>query len=437
MNFILGCIYLIVTGAVIYSMTVLFLQGVKNISNKMYLICHLCVAIWCSSQILLMLSESITALTVSYLYGNIGICFAGAFWVLFSASYTTTNGTSIKQPSKIFYLPLLLSAFHYLTIVTNNLHRLYYKNFGLDLVSHGPLFYTNVLETYLFIIVGTIILSIRVKKNKIANENSVFIKNGTILIVLAVIIPVILSIIHILGLVQLDFDITPLGFAISVILVRAATTRYQFFDMKKELDITSEKLILEKERNRIAQQVHDTTGHTLTMLQSYMKLTEIAVKDNKTEEATSYISEARSLTSKGIKELRESINQLREGENKELVTQGIMQLASLVKEIPCEVTIQGQDSEDYSYLSRIIYSSVRESITNTLKYADASKIDIVVRFKTNSIEVIIADDGKGCDAINDNNGLKGIRDRISHAGGKVKFITSSNEGFMTRISLPI
>jgi len=59
--------------------------------------------------------------------------------------------------------------------------------------------------------------------------------------------------------------------------------KYRFLDLNKELEITNEKLILAKERNRIAQEVHDTAGHTLTMIQSYMKLAQVA---NKKEEGT-------------------------------------------------------------------------------------------------------------------------------------------------------
>ena len=47
---------------------------------------------------------------------------------------------------------------------------------------------------------------------------------------------------------------------------------------------------------------------------------------------------------------------------------------------PVEVTVRGEDKEEYSYLGRICYDCVRESITNTLKYGNASKMDIVLRF---------------------------------------------------------
>lgn len=438
MEFILGCIYFIVTGAVIYSMAALFLRGEKSLANRIYIFCQLMVAIWCSSQLLLIMAREYWQLVLCYAYGNIGICFAGASWVCFSLFYNNKK----KVAAYKYMIPFGLSLIQYIFVITNGLHHLYYTSFGLDGIGRGVLFFVNVDQTYIFIIIGAIILFKQVRKTERSSYDSattmgILLRKGSLLTVLAVIIPLVLSVVYLSGVIKADFDFTSLGFAISVILVRLATEKYQFFDMKRELAITNEKLLLEKERNHIAQQVHDTAGHTLTMIQSYMKLTQVAVKNGNEQEALLYLEEGRVLVSQGIKELRESINQLRQGETYELVTQAVMQLASQVKELRCEVTIQGKDEEKYSHLTKTIYDTVRESITNTLKYASASKIDIVIRFQGECVEVMIADDGAGCESIVDNNGLKGIKERVAKRKGSVRFITASGEGFMTRVKLPI
>jgi signal transduction histidine kinase len=108
-----------------------------------------------------------------------------------------------------------------------------------------------------------------------------------------------------------------------------------------------------------------------------------------------------------------------------------------VKEIPVEVTVKGEDSEKYSHLSKVLYDCTRESITNTLKYANASKMEIVIKFKENSVDLIISDDGDGCDEIKDNNGLLGIKERVKKAGGTVRFISEKGEGFLTRINVAV
>lgn len=565
MSLILGVLYILVIGAVTVSMAVLLLMGKKETYNKRYLCCQGMVILWCVSQILILLSDTPKELAFSYLLGNIGVCFVGACWFGFAFSYSGR-----KLPRFIQYLPFLLSAVHYLLVLTNRWHHLYYTSFSKDEVVHGIFFYTNVTETYLFVAAGAIILYRSIDREGKADidgnlETKTDADTAKILIIMAVLVPIVFNIFYVTDAIKSSFDITPLGFGISGILVLLATIKYRFMEVNieafdtvlsgltdgvaifdkngkctfynraflkymgqecilkaeniklqitamsyveenihmdstgrylqvqvyqslrgmrdsgqelqkiglavkemseaslsdmayseptvfvikdisryyellrqtRELAVTNERLALEKERNRIAQQVHDTAGHTLTMIQSYMKLAAVSNEKQETAQVQEYLEDARKLTSKGIKELRESINQLRREAGSELVTQGILQLTDQVKELTAEVTVQGEDSEKYSHLSRVLYDCVRESITNTLKYANANKLDIVLRFKEDAVELMIADDGIGCAGITDGNGLAGIRERVEKAGGVVRFITGENEGFLTRIQIPI
>lgn len=564
MSLVLGVLYILVIGAVTVSMAVLLLMGKKETYNRMYLCCQGMVILWCISQIMILLSGTAKELAVSYLLGNVGVCFVGACWLGFACSY------SGRQIFRLFrYLPFLLSGAHYALVLTNQWHHLYYTSFSKDEVVHGIFFYTNVLETYLFVAAGAVILYHSIDRERKADtvgnvETKTEADTAKNLIIAAVVVPIVFNVFYITGIVKASFDITPLGFGISGILVLLATIKYRFMEVNieafgtvlsglldgvaifnedgkctfynaaflkfmgqdciyktknirfqlsemsyiednvyvdgmgrylqvqvyqnrwgmkdgqesskvnpagnemaevafsdmadgqptvfvikdisryyellsqtRQLAVANEKLALERERNRIAQQVHDTAGHTLTMIQSYMKLAAVSNEKQETAQVQEYLEDARQLTSEGIKELRESINQLRREAESELVTQGILQLADQVKEPFVEVTVQGEDSEKYSHLSRVLYDCVRESITNTLKYADADKIDIVLRFKEDAVELVVADDGIGCAGITDNNGLSGIRERVENAGGTVRFITGKQEGFLTRICIPV
>lgn len=423
MQLILAFIYIAVIGAVLFSMAALLFRGEDTKSNRVYLTCQGMVVLWCGSQVLQMMAQTKAELTAAFLLGNVGICFVGCAWFYFSMLYC---GKKLGRILK--WLPLGISVFHFLAVLTNELHKWYYVDFTVDTITHGPLFYTNVAATYLFTLTGAVVLFCNMtREQRLARR----------LVVASVLVPVALNAIYLSGLVRPSFDITPLGFGISVVLVLRATWKYRFMNLRKELAITNEKLLLEKERNRIAQQVHDTSGHTLTMIQSYLKLAEISAGQEQKEEVKTYLSEARTLTARGIRELRESINMLRQEAEYELVTQGVMQLAGQVKEIPVEVTVRGEDSEKYSHLSKTVYDTVRESITNTLKYAEASKMDIIIRFQKEALEVMIADDGKGCETLSENNGVRGIKERVQAAGGTVSFVTAPGEGFLTRVKLPV
>lgn len=423
MAFVLGLIYMLVTGAVLVSMAVLFLKGRKEKYNRIYLVCQGLVALWCVSQVLILLAGTSEELVLAYLLGNVGVCFVGAVWYYFAVEYTGRQYSTFLKS-----VPFLLSAIHYLLMLTNGLHHMYYTDFGFDYIGHGIFFYSNVIVTYFFVVFGAVILYRNVERDNQTAKG---------LIIASVLIPVFLNAVYLSGMVQVAFDITALGFGFSVILVLFATIKYRFLDLSRELVITNEKLLLERERNRIAQEVHDTAGHTLTMIQSYMKLAELSVKNEEKEKTAEYLSEAKVLTSQGIRELRESINQLRREASYELVTQGIIQLTDQVKEIPVEVTVQGEDGERYSHLSRVIYDTVRETVTNTLKYADATKMELVIRFQEKQVELVIGDDGRGCDEVVANNGIRGIRERIEGVGGTVRFLSGKGEGFLTRVKIPV
>jgi len=252
--------------------------------------------------------------------------------------------------------------------------------------------------------------------------------------------------------------------AASAMILTDVSEFYEILRQSQELEFSSSRLAVEKERNRIAQEVHDTTGHTLTMIQSLLrlaraelagkgtgqagKMAELAEKEGGrvSENASAddgndapileYLSQAQELAAGGIRELRCSINELRKKETM-TVTQSIQMLAESVKEIPVETEFRGEDGPEYSALSPVVYGVLREGITNCLKYADASRMDVIARFERESLSLYIFDDGKGCDTIQENNGIRGIRQRVESAGGTVRFLSSAGEGFQIYVNLPI
>lgn len=256
---------------------------------------------------------------------------------------------------------------------------------------------------------------------------------------------------------------------------------YELLEQSRELAVSEQRLAIEQERNRIAQEVHDTTGHTLTMIRSLIKLIRVACEEQgrmcakrgigekgagtgEMEEAAaergrpaaeqtgatgeredaaaedsleSYLDQAQALAAEGIRQLRLSIDHMRQETCHELVTQGVYQLAKSVKELKVEVEIQGKDRPEYSHLSGIIYSCLREAITNCLRYAKASRMDVIVKFAGQDVSLYIFDDGQGCEDIRESHGICGIRERAEKAGGQVRFLSAKDEGFQIYMKLPL
>ena len=204
-----------------------------------------------------------------------------------------------------------------------------------------------------------------------------------------------------------------------------------------ELLSTEKKLSLEQERNRIAQEIHDSAGHTFTMISSLSKILSAELSDkNVSAEVMEYISEIDGLSRSGVTQLRCSINNLREDEFMTSVTRAINTVTSAVRGVDIDVCVQGTEDETFSFCIKEVYDNTRESITNTMRYSGADRIDIIVKFLADRLELYIFDNGKGCSSINENNGLRGIRARTEALGGTVKFSSVEGEGFTTTIKIP-
>ncbi len=200
-----------------------------------------------------------------------------------------------------------------------------------------------------------------------------------------------------------------------------------------ELAKTEKKLSLEQERNRIAQEIHDSAGHTFTMISSLAKILQIETDKTKISE---YIEEIDGLSRSGITQLRCSINNLCDDEFMTSVTKAIRTLTTAVRNIKVELCIQGTEDESFAFCIKEVYDSIREILTNAMRYSKADRIDIIVKFLNAHLELYIFDNGCGCSEIKENNGLSGIRRRVEMHGGSVRFSSVESEGFTTIIKIP-
>lgn len=218
-----------------------------------------------------------------------------------------------------------------------------------------------------------------------------------------------------------------------------ATRYYELVERSEQLAETERKLALERERSRIAQEVHDTAGHTLTMITSLARLAgSAAAKLPETadkKELLEYIGETESLSRSGVTQLRCSINNLRDDSFLRSVTGAVRMLCDSVRDMEMELTIQGEETDRFRPLIRLVYDDLRESITNCLRYSKATRMDVILRFSPDSLELYIFDNGCGSGEIKEGNGLRGIRERTESAGGTVTF--AADEGFRTIIRVPL
>ncbi len=86
-----------------------------------------------------------------------------------------------------------------------------------------------------------------------------------------------------------------------------------------------------------------------------------------------------------------------------------------------------------------IVQITRELINNTLKYADATQVNIDIKCVSNLFEYTYSDNGKGFDynTLSKGNGLNNIAGRVSECAGKIKIETSAGKGIMVGITIDL
>ena len=569
-------LYLFTIGLSAYSCGWLLLKAERSGAAAALAVCQLLVIVWCIPQLFLGLPMTKGIKYLIYGISYMGISFIGPSWLAFSFLYCK------KKLARPVWLVLFgLALLHYMVFLTNERHHLFYRQFEVEAVVYGRMFYVHMAYTYCCVAGGMGAVLREFWKKRVAAVHLA-------VILLSAAVPLAFNVLYLSGWAKTSFDLTPLAFSLSGFLMVLAVLRYDFLDVRgltfeqilssiaegvavynkrgmivycnkaandwlgicegdtfekvrerleglgiqverekeriledlllsldgggkirlkqyiqrdktgataagiflltdvgeyyerlrqsRELAVSAQKLAIEQERNRIAQKVHDTAGHTLTMIQSLVRLARVewersqsvseekitwygeltqlagerrfekisekeAVREGETSSGEGrmeeYLSQAQELAVEGIRELRISINQLRQGTEGELVTQGVYHLAQRVKELDVEVSVQGTDGLSYSHLSTVVYECLREAITNCLKYAHASHMDVILKFEENGLRVYIFDDGQGCQSIVEDNGLRGIRDRVTEAGGQVRILSSEGEGFQIYIWLPM
>ena len=97
--------------------------------------------------------------------------------------------------------------------------------------------------------------------------------------------------------------------------------------------------------------------------------------------------------------------------------------------------IEGELSKVSEKYLEIILDNAFEAVSNSLKYAKCTKIDIKIHVLNQMVRCSISDNGVGCDAIEDGMGIAGMRRRVREVNGILDFETEI--GFTINILLPL
>jgi signal transduction histidine kinase len=202
---------------------------------------------------------------------------------------------------------------------------------------------------------------------------------------------------------------------------------------------TIEELAISRERNRVGREVHDTIGHTLTLLIALVENANSKLNSNRNK-AAEILDECIELSRKALNDIRMSLNGTCEETFKRTNLEEWMNY--LVKTNSASgVNVEFLLSEDIPALdsSRImvIYRICQESITNAIRHGQAKKVSIIIKNQKNAIRLYIFNDGKGCTEIKKGYGLTGMEERVNKLGGSISFGSDGEKGFNIIAEIPI
>ena len=134
----------------------------------------------------------------------------------------------------------------------------------------------------------------------------------------------------------------------------------------------------------------------------------------------------------------------REGEPAELGPQpGLADVDALVAGIrraglAVEMRVEGTPAALPAAIDLSAYRIIQEGLTNTLKHADATRADVLIRYRTNEIEIEVRDDGRGASGDGPaGHGLVGMRERVKIYGGDMRAGAGDGGGFVLSTSFPL
>lgn len=233
-----------------------------------------------------------------------------------------------------------------------------------------------------------------------------------------------------------------------ILILNQMSEKKRILSLNEELEKKNEQLLIyakemesvtqTKERNRLAREIHDTLGHSLTGIITGLDAC-IMLMDASPEATKKQLVAIADVARQGMTDVRRSIKALRPDalekiKLKEAIKQMIDEMVnstgvSILFDCNTELDYFTQDEED------IVYRIVQESMTNSIRHGKASQIEIHISRKYNLLKIHIQDNGIGCKDVKHGFGLHHMQERLQMLKGSLRY--DGSDGFMIEAEIPI
>ncbi len=199
----------------------------------------------------------------------------------------------------------------------------------------------------------------------------------------------------------------------------------------------------ERERKRLARELHDSTIQALVVVAQTMELAR-GWLTSAPERAAEMLTLAREQAVEAAEELRDLIADLRPPSLEELGLEAALGLLTQRSPLSADVVIEGTPRRLPEGVELALFRVAQEALTNAQRHSGATQVHLSLSYAPDGVSLTVADDGRGFIVADDlrryaltgHYGLMGIRERLTNIGGTVRVISAPGKGTRVHAQLP-
>ncbi|MGO4967011.1 sensor histidine kinase [Bacillus paralicheniformis] len=207
-------------------------------------------------------------------------------------------------------------------------------------------------------------------------------------------------------------------------------------ELEQELDEANQQikeLVKREERVRIARDLHDTLGHTLSLLTLKSQLVQRTIASDP-ERARKEAREIETTSRAALKQIRELVSDMKTA----TIAEELIHIQQILR--AADITFEYMGGSNFSNIppvtQNIVSMCIREAATNIVKHSRATHCTISISQTDEKISIAIKDDGMGMNQQTPfGNGLRGMKERLALIDGALD--VSTHNGTVLSIAVPI
>jgi two-component system sensor histidine kinase UhpB len=205
--------------------------------------------------------------------------------------------------------------------------------------------------------------------------------------------------------------------------------------------------VQEEERRRLARELHDGLGQTLTALTLQLERLREKLEQAALPELTGRLDDSVEMARLALNETRELSRLLRPPVLDDLgLAAALSWLARTLDQrtgLKVELELAALGERLDADLETLLFRLIQEALTNVLRHSGAGRAQVTLRRAGACLELRVADAGRGFDpgavlaAGVDGSGLRGMRDRLELFGGQLDLVSAPGQGTVIAASVPL